>query len=179
MSTDHTTDSDQLKTCSMCGEAKSRTEFYRSKTTNDGLQSGCRICRIAYQQAYRAKNPDKVRKGRRSYNKRNAEKRREYAKRYRKQNPDKIRADGQRTRARLMRAEGSHTIADMRRQYKVQKGLCWWCGKAVKWEDRHDDHLIPLSRGGTDWPSNMVVSCAFCNLSKHDKTPDEFVGRLF
>lgn len=31
------------------------------------------------------------------------------------------------------------------------------------------DHLIPVSRGGTNDPDNIVVSCRSCNRSKGDR----------
>lgn len=36
-------------------------------------------------------------------------------------------------------------------------------------EDGHCDHLIPLSKGGTDCIFNLVWSCAKCNQSKQNK----------
>jgi 5-methylcytosine-specific restriction endonuclease McrA len=33
----------------------------------------------------------------------------------------------------------------------------------------HIDHKVPLSKGGLDDESNMVFSCAKCNLSKSGK----------
>lgn len=82
-------------------------------------------------------------------------------------------------RAARVSAEGTHTIADMRRQYDSQKGKCWWCGEPVAWSEREDDHLIPLNRGGTDNADNIVVSCRRCNRSKGSKLPHEWNGRLF
>lgn len=38
----------------------------------------------------------------------------------------------------------------------------------------HIDHLTPVSRGGTDEPSNLVVSCATCNIDKNTMTADEY-----
>jgi 5-methylcytosine-specific restriction endonuclease McrA len=31
------------------------------------------------------------------------------------------------------------------------------------------DHLIPVSRGGSDRPRNIVISCGPCNRAKSDK----------
>ena len=66
----------------------------------------------------------------------------------------------------------------IKRQRDSQKNRCWWCGKKLK-GSYHVDHRIPLSRGGSNWPENIVIACPFCNLSKCDKTPLEFAGRLF
>jgi 5-methylcytosine-specific restriction endonuclease McrA len=38
---------------------------------------------------------------------------------------------------------------------------------------RHLDHLVPVSTGGSDDPSNLALSCRRCNLSKGTgTTPD-------
>lgn len=81
-------------------------------------------------------------------------------------------------RARENNAQGTHTARDTQLQYKSQNGLCWWCGCELgnQW---HEDHLIPLNRGGTDWANNIVCSCPKCNLSRADKLPSEWCGRLF
>ena len=48
---------------------------------------------------------------------------------------------------------------------------CHWC-KCLTTKRRHRptsatvDHLVPLSRGGTNSPSNVVVACLTCNLAR-------------
>ena len=36
------------------------------------------------------------------------------------------------------------------------------------------DHVIPISRGGSDAIDNIVGACLTCNKRKHRKTGDEF-----
>jgi len=36
------------------------------------------------------------------------------------------------------------------------------------------DHRIPISRGGTHWPSNLVPACRKCNSRKMNKKPNEW-----
>lgn len=92
--------------------------------------------------------------------------------------PDVISANKSRRRARELNAEGSHSASDVRLQYKSQYGKCWWCGKRLNGQ-YHVDHVQPLSRGGSNWPNNIVCACRKCNQSKKDKTPIEWCGRLF
>jgi 5-methylcytosine-specific restriction endonuclease McrA len=91
--------------------------------------------------------------------------------------PHVTRIQGIRRRARLRGAEGHHTFDDIRAQYKSQNGRCWWCGKSVG-DTYHVDHLVPLARGGSNWPNNLVIACPMCNSSKSAKLPHEFNGRL-
>jgi 5-methylcytosine-specific restriction endonuclease McrA len=50
--------------------------------------------------------------------------------------------------------------------------ICFYCGDHAP--DGHADHMIPLSRGGTDSLDNLVWACPSCNASKSDKTVDEW-----
>jgi len=94
-----------------------------------------------------------------------------------KANSEKVRAITHRRRARTRGVGGTHTAEDIKRQLAVQNGKCWWCNKPCA-DKYHEDHLIPLSRGGHNDITNIVISCPTCNLKKHNKTPDEFAGRL-
>lgn len=128
----------------------------------------------------------------RRWYRRNREQRRKYSQRYRKEhkaeraetyrrwarkNPDKLKANNARRRARKAKASGTHSPRDIVLQYESQNGLCWWCGKPVG-DSYHIDHRIPLSRGGSDAPSNLVISCPECNHSKYNKMPWEWSNRL-
>lgn len=76
-------------------------------------------------------------------------------------------------RARLRNAPGKHTVEDVRRLYDAQEGLCYWCKKPLN--GHYDvDHVIPVSRGGSNDPSNLVLACKHCNSSKNDSLPDEW-----
>jgi len=126
------------------------------------------------QQYYQA-NLDKVRERVRQWQKANPDKTRERKCLWYKANPDKVREFSHRRRARKLNAEGSHTAEELKAQYKRQKGRCYWCGDKLKGE-YHADHVIPLTKGGSDYISNIVCACPVCNLSKHDKLPHEWDG---
>lgn len=84
-----------------------------------------------------------------------------------------------RRRAQKSGAEGNHTANDVKQQYENQRGKCYYCHKKVG-NDYHVDHVIPLSRGGSNGPENIVIACPTCNCSKNDKLPHEWPagGRL-
>jgi len=47
---------------------------------------------------------------------------------------------------------------------------CAYCGGRAS----HVDHVFPRSRGGLDVESNLVAACEHCNLSKGDRTLEEW-----
>jgi 5-methylcytosine-specific restriction endonuclease McrA len=91
-------------------------------------------------------------------------------------NPDGPRARGRNYRARLNGAAGSHTAADIQRIGDAQKWRCHWCGKASK-RNYHVDHLVALSKGGSNFPSNLVIACPRCNNNKRATDPIEYARR--
>lgn len=51
---------------------------------------------------------------------------------------------------------------------------CVYCGATARTSQLHIDHVVPVSKGGTDQPSNLATACADCNLGKADlSTEDE------
>lgn len=51
--------------------------------------------------------------------------------------------------------------------------VCRRCGAT---DDLQMDHLIPVSRGGTNDLDNLAILCRPCNLNKRAKTWDEWVN---
>lgn len=92
------------------------------------------------------------------------------------------RAKCHRRRALKMSAKGAYTAQDVNNQMKRQHGKCYYChikfgnGKRAY----HVDHIVPLTRGGSNEPSNLVLACVSCNSSKHNKLLHEWErgGRL-
>ena len=129
---------------------------------------------------WREANADKLRENWRRWRKENPEKCRAYEKKWKTNNYHKVRQMDRTRRARELGAEGVFTEEDAQFQRAQQKNKCYWCGCALAEAraDYHADHRIPLTRGGTNWPNNIVVSCPPCNQSKSDKLPSEWNGRL-
>lgn len=64
-----------------------------------------------------------------------------------------------------------------RRAKEASRIRCYLCGEWISFGHRHVDHIVPVSRGGKHRASNLAVACDKCNMSKHDKMPEE-VGVL-
>lgn len=49
--------------------------------------------------------------------------------------------------------------------YARSRGVCWYCGRSLTYEDATLEHLTPLAKGGTNDDSNLVVAHKSCNTS--------------
>jgi 5-methylcytosine-specific restriction endonuclease McrA len=90
-----------------------------------------------------------------------------------KANPDKIRTYEQNRRAVEMGAEGSFTPQEWQDRLIEFNYHCAYCLQKIEGAP-HREHMMPLSRGGSNFIENIVPSCATCNRKKHDKTLLEF-----
>jgi hypothetical protein len=53
------------------------------------------------------------------------------------------------------------------------KHMCGYCGELFKDQDLTKDHVVPQSRGGANFWTNVVTACRACNQKKDDRTPEE------
>jgi hypothetical protein len=72
-----------------------------------------------------------------------------------------------------------------RSNYKARKSIvkrtsniCYYCGKPLTIREKTIDHRTPLSRGGEDTYSNLVVACSKCNAEKDCMTEAEYADYL-
>jgi 5-methylcytosine-specific restriction endonuclease McrA len=106
------------------------------------------------QKESRAKYPEKSREAQRKYANR------AYAK-----NPEKGIAKAERRRARKANAPINDFTATDWQEMKAHYGYrCVYCGK--KFQRLTQDHIIPLSAGGSHTKSNIVPACRSCNSKK-------------
>ncbi len=190
------------KRCSGCGKVKTAPEFSTKRTTRDGLHSQCRACNVLSARLSAARNPDKVRKHRAGWKKRNPakvkaqdrlDKKRAYARRGEKirvkvrawaaANREKIRAYRATPEARML-----HRLAQQRRMARMagaandltreqwEKRLAQFDGRCAyceaPWEDI--DHIVPVVRGGGLTLANVLPACDPCNTAKNARAFAEF-----
>lgn len=124
--------------------------------------------------------PEKYRKRSRQNYHENKPRHRANNRRYKRENPEANVAREQRRRARERNAPGDHTADDVKRIYRQQRGRCLNCRASLK-DGYHVDHIVPLARGGSNWPGNLQLLCPPCNIAKGAKDPIEWAqknGRL-
>jgi 5-methylcytosine-specific restriction endonuclease McrA len=83
-------------------------------------------------------------------------------------NPERIAHLKARRYARERNAEGSHTLEQWRELKAMHDGLCAQCKEA---KPLTKDHIIPLSKGGSDYIENIQPLCRNCNSRKWANLP--------
>lgn len=121
---------------------------------------------VACARKYRAAHLDKVRQWHRAWHEAHPLKKREYR---------------QSRRARIEGNGGAHTAEDIEALYEIQNKRCAGCSKLLR--GNYDiDHVMPVSRGGSNSADNLQLLCGHCNRSKHDALPEQWahrIGKLF
>ena len=176
-----------LKTCSACHAPKPLTDFYRSAAQRDGYDHRCKDCqRLRMRQwrenhpehdrLYRADNRDRLEAGAQAWRAANLEKvratRRAATKRWRKAHPEarRERARVDNHRRRRGASEGAFTPAEWEALCRRYGNRCLACGRTDL--PLTIDHIVPLSKGGSNWITNAQPLCQPCNTRKHDRVID-------
>ncbi len=189
-----------FRVCRKCGLITPYDQLIRHKGKREGVDSLCRPCHndttnqwkkshprqrnqihnkwvsrnkgsvYARNEKYRQNHREEINENTKRRRKLTKERTNELNRQSRKRHPETTRIKNHRRRALVMKAEGKHTVQDIQAQLNSQNGFCWWCSKPLD-GIYHIDHVIPLNRGGTNWPKNIVCTCPSCNSSKNDRLP--------
>lgn len=81
-----------------------------------------------------------------------------------------------RRRALKINAPGSHTADEFVDVLSTFSNRCAYCGGPFADGQVTIDHMVPLSRGGSDNITNIWPACRSCNCSKSDKTTGEYLA---
>jgi len=137
--------------------------------------------------AWRDANPGKSRETARNSYWRNWDKRkqlrdqrreelRERNKNWRRANLEKDAAKSRRHYAKKRGATGSHTLEEFLEVCEQYSWRCFYCGCQLDRSTVTEDHVVPVSEGGTDNIDNIVPACRSCNSRKGDKSLEEFLA---
>lgn len=94
-----------------------------------------------------------------------------------KANPEHVIANARRREVRKKGAQGHYTGDEIKRLLQRQGNRCAYCRVSLA-RGYHADHIVPLSKGGSNWIRNIQLTCADCNHRKWAKDPIVWARQL-
>lgn len=128
----------------------------------------------AESRAYYRRNAEAMQANSKRWFAANRDRARALAREWGSNNPGKMAQYRQNRRALENGAVGSFLADDIARLIEAQGGCCKVCGEK---RNLTVDHILALSRGGSNWPSNLQMLCRPCNSSKKNHDFVEFMRR--
>lgn len=174
--------------CALVGKERNRKKYLANReqilASQNEYRQRNREQVLERKKRYYRENKDKVRAGIKDWEARNPDKVLEYSRNWYQANIEKARADSLRT-AHRRNAKKRNTRTEPYTEIQVLEMYgtdCNICSKPIdftaprrssansNWQQGlHIDHLIPISKGGTDTLDNVRPTHALCNLKKADK----------
>lgn len=178
---------DGKRPCIMCEEMKSLDQFYRCRYVtafnNPSVRydSRCKACNRKRRRERHAADPGKGREQSLAWRARNHEAMLRYRRAYdRSEHGHKVKARNQRRRKHRLRGLGTYNHDDIQQILRDQKGRCAGCTAKIL-KTYTIDHIVPISKGGTNERRNLQLLCVGCNSRKATKHASEWYresGRL-
>lgn len=178
-----------IKVCKECKLDKTLESFYRHAQTRDRLFAKCKECsrkqinntgnkklKLARTLEWQKKNPKIVLEIAARWRKNNPEKLHQYYVRNKARFLERAKADPlylqkrnvrwHTRRARIIGNGGKHTVkewVELKDRFGNKCAICNLVKKLTK------DHIIPISKGGSNNIGNMQPLCGSCNTRKYNK----------
>ena len=130
---------------------------------------------VEYNRQYYQKCKARIVEHNRQYQREHKAKRAEHDLQYQREHPEVLAAASARRRVRMANFDGNFTSKEFRALCVTFENRCVYCGQELP---LGPDHLVPLSRGGSNSIDNIVPCCRYCNSAKHTKTYEEYVEQL-
>lgn len=165
----------EMKPCIICKVPKELGEFYAHPLTSDGRMGKCKECHKENIRKNRELNKahyleyDKQRYKEQGHRYVNVEPQ-EYQRKWRAENRDKVRQHKHKRRILIEQSGAHYTAEEFLELCETFDNVCLCCGADDK--PLTVDHVVPVSRGGSNNIENIQPLCRSCNSSKGVKEID-------
>ena len=172
----------------ICTKCQTEKDIINFEIRSNGRRKQCVLCVSTRRALYYLKNKVEIIEKVKQYSLENKNKITKRANLYQK---------AHRISTRLHKIKWARKNKDKQRQYKLRRrakeksvlfeifsrqdiiskygNRCFYC---LQGKFEHMDHYIPISKSGPHTLENISPACAFCNMSKHDKMPEDFERQM-
>ena len=191
---------EETKICKTCKQEKPIGDFYVNIIRKDGRHSDCKTCYQISNRIYYLTHKKEIKECGRiyylthkkevgEYDNLHKKEAREYYNSHKKEwdrvykiwehnNPDKVSVYNVKRKALKLNALGHFTAQEWKALKEKYGNICLKCRKKKKLTV---DHIVPLSKGGSNYISNVQPLCKSCNSKKYTEIIDyrfkENIGR--
>jgi 5-methylcytosine-specific restriction endonuclease McrA len=163
------------------------TNFYKNNTLRDGVTNQCKLCiNKKHKEDYRLFKDKFVKRRKELYyryrdaairnavewGRKNKEKRDISKKKWASNNKERINHYAKERSYRENGAEGRHTLKEWEDLCESVGGVCVCCGEK---KGLTRDHIVPLTKGGTNYISNIQPLCISCNSKKGNRSSANYL----
>lgn len=156
-----------MRMCRKCGLVKSTDEFTLSNQKKP--THTCKECKRKYDVEYRKKNWSRLYSQIKEYERNHPETIKAIRSKSKRKHAARRNAEWHKRYAASKGAEGFFTHEEWMKLCDRTGNVCLTCKQS---KSLTKDHIIPLSKGGSNWISNIQPLCQSCNSRKRDKIID-------
>ncbi len=161
-----------MKYCRICGVEITSDNIYK------GQHGICKSCDNLRRSGYYKSHPEQAEKSRlnfRSFYAEHKAKVQERNRKWKESNPERNnynrRMENRLRKYRVKNAAGKFTVKEWESKVKEYNSCCAYCSQSIIDDEITIDHVMPLSKSGTNNIDNLVPSCLPCNVRKYNSVP--------
>lgn len=165
----------KTKLCRSCQKEYPSTaqNFHAQPLNKDGIKNVCKKCCATEYQEYWQENSSELYS---RYRVRMLEKQKEYRKSEKGKTASKLKSNRRRSRV-LNSPFNDFSNSDWHKCLKYFNNQCSYCGMSSG--ELEQEHIVPLSKNGSNTATNVIPACRSCNASKSDKTLEMWYSKQF
>ena len=158
-----------IKICSKCNRllVACSMNFHKQKKGKYGVTSQCKECKKKYTKQWNENNKEHIAEHNKQWNEANPEYGKQWRENNRERNNELSRKAENKRRALKAQNGGEYTLEQWQECLEFFDYKCAYSGEPINNSNVNVEHIIPISKGGTNNITNIVPALDTVNFSKN------------